>query len=125
MRSQLILLAHGSKDPKWRMLFEILSTELKYEFGENRISLAYMEFSSPSLQEVCASSIHKGVDSFKILPLFMSSGAHVDKDIPKQINIIKSLYPHVDIQTLSPIGESPLVLRAIKSIIKSEITVTN
>jgi hypothetical protein len=45
----LVLLAHGSKDPRWRAPFERIAQELQKKLGKQRVRLAYMEFVGPTL----------------------------------------------------------------------------
>jgi len=115
--SKIILIAHGSRDPRWRKPFEDLYFDLKNILGEETVSLAYMEFIPPSLSEVINTSINNGVENFKVLPLFMAGGGHVDKDIPKQIAEIKEQFKNVYIELLPPIGENKEIVSLMKEII--------
>jgi sirohydrochlorin cobaltochelatase len=120
--SKLILLAHGSRDPRWRMPFEVLITQLKESIGQERLDLAYMEFCSPSLRDVIASSYKDGFRYIKILPLFMAGGAHLHDDVPVILKQIEAEYECLEIKMLPPIGESPKIVNAIKEITISEIS---
>ena len=111
----LILIAHGSRDSRWREPFEKLSRSL-----DDQASLCYMEFVSPTFEEVVKEKVSKGITSFKLLPLFMSGGGHVGKDIPKQVDDLKSKYS-IDIEVLEPIGESPEVAKAILGVCESNL----
>ena len=44
-----ILLAHGSRDPRWRASFEQLASALQARDPARRVWLAYLELASPSL----------------------------------------------------------------------------
>src|SRR3954471_12218414 len=46
----LILLAHGSKDPRWSGTFECLHASVRALYGE-KVLLAYMEFAGPTLMD--------------------------------------------------------------------------
>ncbi len=52
--TQLVLYAHGSRDPRWRATFE----ELAAEAGA---VLAYLELSAPTLDEVIDQAAGAGV----------------------------------------------------------------
>jgi sirohydrochlorin cobaltochelatase len=120
--SKLILLAHGSRDPRWRMPFEVLITQLKESIGQERLDLAYMEFCAPSLRDVISSSYKDGFRFIKILPLFMAGGAHLHDDVPIILKEIESEYDSLEIKILAPIGESPKIVNAIKEITVAEIS---
>lgn len=109
----LILLAHGSKDPKWSRSFENLVGSCP-----GMTLLAYMDLIQPSLSSITKKLANQGIKKIKILPLFMSSGGHIDKDIPKQVKELKAKFPYIVFEILSPIGEHPKLISSMKEIIK-------
>ena len=111
--SSLILIAHGSKDPRWRKPFERLVGSLKSDLGENGVFLSYMEFAEPTLMDATAKAVNAGAKKVKVLPLFMAGGAHVDQDIPPQVEAIKKKFPDLNVELLSPIGEHPKFVELI------------
>lgn len=121
--SKMILLAHGSRDPRWRMPFECLLSKLREDLGAEKLDLAYMEFCSPSIEDVIASSYKDGRRKLKILPLFMAGGAHLRNDVPKILDEMISKYEDMTFEMLDPIGEHELVANAIQQIIFDEIKV--
>ncbi len=118
---RLILLAHGSRDPRWREPFEQLAQKLKQELGEDRVRLAFMEFAPPSLAEVSRESAEEGIGNLRVLPLFMAGGGHVDRDISAQIRKLKEDFPHLHIELLPPMGEHPEIANAMREIAKEAI----
>jgi len=116
MPSHIILIAHGSKDPRWRESFEELYNDLKKEMGEKNISLAYLGSNSPSLKQVVSSQVSNGFKNFKVLPLFMAGGGHVDSDIPEQIDEVKNKHQAINIELLPPVGEHPQIVDLIKKL---------
>jgi sirohydrochlorin cobaltochelatase len=114
----LILLAHGSRDPRWRAPFETFTTTLQAKLGEDKVCLAYMEFVSPSLTDMAEEASRDAVQQLKILPLFMAGGAHVDRDIPEQVTAVRGRFPHLDVSVLPPIGEHPRFVALMQEIVK-------
>lgn len=117
MKNFLILVAHGSKDPRWQKTFE----DLKNRVSNKNIKLSYMEFVKPSLMDMVTECVNDDAEIIKILPLFMAGGGHVDRDIPIQVNEAKVKYPNLKIETLKPIGEHSLVIETFCKIINSEL----
>ena len=115
-QSALILIAHGSKDPRWRVPFEKLIKKLKLEVGENQVFLCYMEFAEPTLMDVSKQAVQTGVRSARLLPLFMAGGAHLDKDIPPMIQAVQKEFPSFSIELLPAIGEHPRFSKLIYEI---------
>jgi sirohydrochlorin cobaltochelatase len=102
---RLILFAHGSKDPVWLETFNKLARDLGAQLGKDRIDLAFMEFAEPTLFDVLGDATADGAHDIKILPLFLSAGGHVSRDIPRLVDSAKVRFPELDIELLPPIGE--------------------
>jgi sirohydrochlorin cobaltochelatase len=118
MRTCLILLAHGSPDPRWRAPFEKLAATLKAELGAGRVKLAYLDYAAPSLEDVAGELAREGEGQcrLRILPLFMSGGGHVAQDIPALVAALGWKYPEIEAEVLPPVGEDPRVVAAIGGI---------
>lgn len=110
-KSCLILLTHGSKRPVWRKPFETLLRKLRKETGQKNIHLAHMELAAPSLEDVVAQAVKNGVTQIRILPLFMSSGTHLIKDIPEKVKALMKQNRGLKIETLPPLGSHPRFLK--------------
>ena len=111
--SSLILIAHGSKDPRWRKPFERLLNSLQKDLGEKNVFLSYMEFAEPTLMEAATKAVSAGATKMKVLPLFMAGGSHVDQDIPPQVAAVQKEFPQIEIELLPPIGEHPKFVKLI------------
>ena len=113
---RLLLFAHGSRDPRWRAPFEALEATLRCELGEDRVRLAYMEFAGPTLPDAAAEAVRDGVATLRVLPLFLSAGAHVATDIPAQTAEARRRQPTLTIEVLPPIGEDPRFVTLMKAV---------
>ncbi len=113
INASLILLAHGSKDSKWCKSFEDLVISCN-----GKATLAYMDFIEPSLITITQGLANNGINKIKVLPLFMSSGGHLDKDIPEQVNKLKLQFPNITFEILPPIGEHLKIVTSMKEIIR-------
>lgn len=116
MNSCLVLLAHGSKNPNWLKPFEKLASDLKQDVGEDKVLLCFMEHAAPSLHQVARQLLNNGTQHFRVLPLFMATGNHLQQDIPAQIADIRRQFPELEIELLPPIGEHPLFLDLMHSL---------
>ena len=112
----LVLIAHGSKDARWRGTFECLYASVQARYGEN-IRLAYMEFVGPTMLDIARECYSRGVRSLRVLPLFMAGGAHVATDIPEQMAQVREEFPAMTVEAAAPIGEDPRMFAVIQEII--------
>ncbi|MFZ0793083.1 MAG: CbiX/SirB N-terminal domain-containing protein, partial [Candidatus Korobacteraceae bacterium] len=101
----LVLMAHGSKNANWLLPFQQLAEGLKKDLGENCVHLCYMEFSSPTLEEMAQQLYTEGDRHVRLLPLFLARGSHLCQDVPAQLAQLKTKFPDLAIDLLSPIGE--------------------
>ncbi len=106
MKSEkLILLAHGSKDPLWAKPMKDLLARLE-SMHPGRAYLAYLQFSQPFLADVLKEAASQGADLIRVLPVFLSSGGHVQRDVAPLIQQAVEKYS-TRIELLPAIGETP------------------
>lgn len=114
----IILLAHGSPDPLWKQPFESLYEQAVGRYGRERCSLAFMELTTPTLEEVVA-NLPEQVTKVAVLPLFLAVGRHLRQDVPAQIASLQS--DRLNLTLLAPIGEDELIKQAMHTVIASHI----
>jgi len=112
----LILVAHGSRDPLWRDSLHSLTEEVGKRMPSEEVRLAFMQFEGPTLPEVVEEAIQDGHRRFRLLPLFMASAGHVDKDIKPLVTELVQNYPEVNLDLMIPVGEDDLFPRLISEI---------
>jgi sirohydrochlorin cobaltochelatase len=114
-----ILLAHGSRDARWTEPFEAITSGTAEH--QDRITLAFMELSSPSLARAISDATHAGAKNIAVLPLFFAAGKHLREDVPAMIlEIAKTSAAKIDL--LPAIGEHPAFQNAIRGIIENLLT---
>jgi sirohydrochlorin cobaltochelatase len=104
------------------MPFEVLIANLKHELGQEKVDLAYMEFCSPSIEDVVFQSYKDGYTELDFLPLFMAGGAHLRNDVPRIFEKLKDGKRDLRLNLLSPIGEHELITNAILGIVKEKLS---
>lgn len=119
MRTLTILLAHGSSDPAWGETFAAMTEPVTRKFSNAR--LAFMELSTPTLDDVAAQAAKEGIKTLIVLPLFLATGKHLKKDIPAMLTNIESRFG-MRTQLLPAIGEHPALGSAILSIIEQTLS---
>ncbi|CAM3811999.1 CbiX/SirB N-terminal domain-containing protein [Vreelandella rituensis] len=119
MAYHLVLLAHGSSDPKWREPFESFHHSLRQRLS-TPVHLAYMELSEPSLETTVAALEAQGAHKVEVLPLFFAAGRHLRKDVPGQIEALTRLHPGLALTLLPPVGEHPAFVDALAAVIAEQ-----
>jgi len=117
-----ILLAHGSKDPRWRKPFEQLLEKCKISSPKDIFCLSYLELCGPTLSETVIELLetHPKISTINIHPIFLSAGVHVKRDIHSILSDFKANYPQIKFILKDVIGEHSLVSNAIHKVITYE-----
>ncbi len=113
----LVLLAHGSKDPRWRIPFERIVEAGQDQSGKTKVKLAYMQFIGPTLMDVACECVGQQILCLRILPLFLSVGTHLATDVPEQVNEVIAQFPQLEVEVLASVGEDPRFTRLIQQIV--------
>ncbi len=118
MNELTILLAHGSSDPNWGATFERMTAKLTATRED--VKLAFMELSTPSMEDVVAHAVATGYSRCAVLPLFLAKGKHLKVDIPRKIEQLEAQHD-VTIRLLQPIGESPKLAEVMLEIVNEAL----
>ena len=103
----IILFAHGSRDPLWRMPVEAVAADMRARQPHTAVRCAYLELCTPSLPDAAADLISDGARQIRIFPLFFGVGKHAREDLPLLIDQIKAAHPDVLVELLPAAGEYP------------------
>ena len=118
----LILIAHGSRDPSWRRSLEELAESLQAELGQERLGLAYMQCSPPTLMDVASEAVRRGEGKIRVLPLFLARQGHVERTVvplvKQLVEQLRPAHPSVEVELLPPIGQHPLFRDLLRRIAK-------
>jgi len=112
----LILIAHGSRDAAWRGSLETLALSVGTLVSPEEVRLAFMQFTGPTLPEIVREAIGSGRTDFRILPLFLASAGHVDKDIKPLVEELAAAHPEARLEVIPPLGEDHLLPHLIADI---------
>ena len=113
MKMAIILFGHGSRDPHWIQPFERLASRVRERSGKVEVRLAFLELMRPDLGAAAAELIATGVDSIRVVPVFIGEGDHVRTDLPVLIEQVRRQYPAVRLECAPAVGEDDDVLDAL------------
>ncbi|SCX64938.1 sirohydrochlorin chelatase [Variovorax sp. EL159] len=116
----IVLLAHGSRDERWRQPIEAVAARVCQYAPDARVTCAYMELATPDLPTATAALIASGARAIRVVPLFLGMGKHAREDLPLQIEALRQRWPDIDFTLARIVGEEPeLVDLLAKIAIKS------
>ena len=106
MTQGIILLAHGSRDPLWKLPIEAVAAQIA---PLALVRCAYLEHTAPDALQVASDLIALGASSIRVFPLFLGIGKHARSDIPALMEQIAAQHPGVHLELLPIAGEQPQV----------------
>ncbi len=110
MNHGVILFAHGSRDPLWRLPMESVATRVAARSPGTPVRCAYLELTTPDLPTAAAELAGLGLASVAIVPMFLGAGRHVREDLPQIVADLRAAHPAVDWQLQRPVGEDGRLL---------------
>lgn len=111
----LVLLAHGSSDPAWKIPFQEMTASIAAN-QTHPVRLGFMELCGPSLEDIAQEIPESQATNIEILPLFFSAGRHLRKDVPRQIEALNQKFTHLSFTLHDPVGFHPKMTEALTSI---------
>lgn len=113
----LVIIAHGSRlstsNQEIATLSKALSRSIKDNTDYDIITYCFLELANPSIQQCAEKLLAEHPDQpidLDFFPYFLSSGKHVEKDIPKAIAALEPLERIVSTNQLPYLGQHPNLL---------------
>ncbi|MBW0172169.1 MAG: sirohydrochlorin chelatase [Hydrogenophaga sp.] len=103
----VIVFAHGSRDPLWRLPVESVAEQIALSDGQAVVSCAYLELCEPDLATAARELVQRGATRVRVLPLFFGMGKHAREDLPVLMAELTAEHPQVTFEKLPTAGEDP------------------
>ena len=111
--SGIVLFAHGARDPRWAAPFEAIANQVRAGATGVAIELAFLEIMEPDLDTAIARLVAGGCVRIDVVPLFLGTGGHLRKDLPRLAEAARASHPATDIRLHPAIGEDEGIAAAI------------
>jgi sirohydrochlorin ferrochelatase len=99
----LLLVAHGSRQVAANQAIRELAAQVESasdsEYGA--VVAAFLEFAEPDIASGIDHCAKLGATNIAVIPYFLSAGAHVNRDIPEQLQAASLRYPQIGL-TVAP-----------------------
>ncbi|MEU4026197.1 sirohydrochlorin chelatase [Streptomyces anulatus] len=105
----LLVIAHGSRDPRHAATVHALTERVRAERPGLRVETAYLEFNAPSVPRVLERLAAEGADEVVALPLLLTRAFHAKTDIPSVLREARARLPRLRIRQADVLGPSPLL----------------
>ncbi|MFF8639909.1 sirohydrochlorin chelatase [Streptomyces sp. NPDC015345] len=105
-RPTLVLVPHGSRDPRALATVTALAERIREQRPGLTVRLGHIELNEPLLTDTLAAQ--RGGRAV-LVPLLLSRGQHVKRDIPAAAAGV----PHLDTRVAAPLGPHPMLAEAL------------
>ncbi|MEV7909507.1 sirohydrochlorin chelatase [Streptomyces griseus] len=108
-RPTLLVIAHGSRDPRHAATVHALTQRVRAERPGLRVETGFLEFNAPSVPRVLERLAAEGADEVVALPLLLTRAFHAKTDIPSVLREARARLPRLHIRQADVLGPSPLL----------------
>ncbi|MFR0365483.1 sirohydrochlorin chelatase [Streptomyces sp. MCC20] len=111
VRPVLVVVAHGSRDPRHAASVRALVRRVRSLRPGLRVETGFLDFSVPSVHGVLESLAAEGVRDVVALPLLLTRAFHAKADIPA---VLREAPPRLRVRRADVLGPAPLLLTALE-----------
>lgn len=114
MRAPLVLVAHGSRDPRHAATVAQLRARVAEQRPGLRVEVAFLDFNAPSVGQVLERLAAEGVREAVAQPLLLTRAFHAKADVPAALRRAASRLPGLSLVQADVLGPSPLLTAALE-----------
>lgn len=108
----IILLAHGSPDPRSSEATKALATTLQSRSFDSVVRAAFLQHDEPNLTAAVSTLVEEGHTDIVLVPAFLSGASHVRVDVPAAVEAAE-LHTGLELTLTDPIGPDGMLLAAL------------
>lgn len=109
MKTALLLIAHGSREPDANADLCALADELRRPGEFAIVEASYLEIAEPTIETAGRRCVEQGAECVIMVPYFLSAGVHVKRDLLRHREELALQYANVDVRLAQPLGRHPLL----------------
>ncbi|MEU5187630.1 sirohydrochlorin chelatase [Streptomyces klenkii] len=110
----LLLVAHGSRDPRHAATVLALREEVAAALPGVRVETAFLDFCVPGVPQVLERLAAEGVREVVAVPLLLTRAFHAKADIPAVLRAATACLPDLRVRQARVLGPSPLLTAALE-----------
>ena len=93
MKTAILIMAHGSRIAEANDAAREVARMVQEMTGFEIIEVSFRELHEPNIQQGIDACVAKGAERILLMPYFLFMGAHVQHDLPEEIEEAKKRYP--------------------------------
>jgi sirohydrochlorin ferrochelatase len=108
-----IVFAHGSSVEPANEAVRKVAREAAARGRWTLFETAFLGGGRPTLKEAVDRLVSKGASDITVIPYFLTTGIHLDRDLPELIGQIRAEHRGVNVVTTAPLDGHPGLLEAV------------
>jgi sirohydrochlorin ferrochelatase len=108
-----IVFAHGSSVESANDAVRAVSKEAARRGGWKLYETAFLGGGRPNLADAVAKLASDGASDIVVIPYFLTSGLHLERDLPALIGEIRRAHPNTQIRSTEPLDGHPGLVDAV------------
>lgn len=113
MKTGIIVFAHGSRVEPANEAVRTLASDLARAGEYPCVQAAFLELGQPDLATAVEILSHEGVERIIVIPYFLTSGIHLERDLPNLIANISQSHKGLQIAVAAPLDGHPGLLQIL------------
>ncbi len=114
MRTAILLIAHGSREPAANADLEHVAEALRRRGCCDFAVASYLELAQPDIEAGGRHCVAAGAERVVLAPYFLSAGTHVRRDLVQARDGLAALFPKVEFLLAEPLGRHHLLVDVIE-----------
>jgi sirohydrochlorin ferrochelatase len=98
MKTAILLMAHGSRIAEANDAARQVAAMVQKMTGYDVVEVAFRELHEPSIQQGIDACVAKGAQRILLMPYFLFMGAHVQHDLPEEIEEAQKRHPGLQME---------------------------
>ncbi len=108
-----IVFAHGSSVESANDAVRAVASQAARRAGWNLYETAFLGGGRPDLEEAATKLASEGATDLVVIPYFLTSGLHLERDLPALISEIRRAHPQIAIHATAPLDGHPGLVDAV------------
>ena len=96
MKTAILLMAHGSRIPEANDAVREIADTVRKMTGFDIVEVSFREQHPPNIQQGIDACVAQGAERVILMPYFLYMGAHVQEDLPEEMEQARRRYPRVE-----------------------------
>lgn len=113
----VVLLSHGSSDPRARLANDLLSRRVGHRLNA-AVALASLDHDKARLEGAVARLQQQDISDIVVVPLLLNVAYHAAADVPEATGRIKVSHLGIKLRVARPIGADSILLKGLNEVLR-------